>query len=357
MSITIKDIAERVNVSYSTVSRALKNSVKISTGTKEKIWKIAQELNYIPNITARELSSRKTTTVGYIYTSIGKTSLDPMMEGIEDTVTKEGLQLLSFNSRENVEAERDYLRFLHEKRVEGILIFPVVTNEGNNLSYLKFLVESKIPVIMVDRYFPELDTDYVVSDNFRGAYEAVTHLIKLGHRRMGYIMGQEYLTSVCDRLKGYKKALQDYDIDYQEELVKKVIPRPILSIEKSYKATKELLKEEPTAIFTYNEIATIGALKAIKEKGIDVPKELAFVGFDEVAVVSHIFMPLTVVIQQTYRIGEIGARMLVERVKHLHEKKREFSEVRHVSVKTKLLVGDSCGAKLKVKTKTKQGIN
>ena len=80
-------------------------------------------------------------------------------------------------------------------------------------------------------------------------------------------------------------------------------------------------------------------------------------GFDEVAVVSHIFMPLTVVIQQTYRIGEIGARMLVERVKHLHEKKREFSEVRHVSVKTKLLVGDSCGAKLKVKTKTKQGIN
>lgn len=357
MSITIKDIAERVNVSYSTVSRALKNSVKISTGTKEKIWKIAQELNYIPNITARELSSRKTTTVGYIYTSIGKTSLDPMMEGIEDTVTKEGLQLLSFNSRENVEAERDYLRFLHEKRVEGILIFPVVTNEGNNLSYLKFLVESKIPVIMVDRYFSELDTDYVVSDNFRGAYEAVTHLIKLGHRRMGYIMGQEYLTSVCDRLKGYKKALQDYDIDYQEELVKKVIPRPALSIEESYKATKELLKEEPTAIFTYNEIATIGALKAIKEKGIDVPKELAFVGFDEVAVVSHIFMPLTVVIQQTYRIGEIGARMLVERVKHLHEKKREFSEVRHVSVKTKLLVGDSCGAKLKVKTKTKQGIN
>lgn len=357
MSITIKDIAERVNVSYSTVSRALKNSVKISTGTKEKIWKIAQELNYIPNITARELSSRKTTTVGYIYTSIGKTSLDPMMEGIEDTVTKEGLQLLSFNSRENVEAERDYLRFLHEKRVEGILIFPVVTNEGNNLSYLKFLVESKIPVIMVDRYFSELDTDYVVSDNFRGAYEAVTHLIKLGHRRMGYIMGQEYLTSVCDRLKGYKKALQDYDIDYQEELVKKVIPRPALSIEESYKATKELLKEEPTAIFTYNEIATIGALKAIKEKGIDVPKELAFVGFDEVAVVSHIFMPLTVVMQQTYIIGEIGARMLIERVKHLHEKKREFSEVRHVSVKTKLFVGDSCGAKLKVKTKTKQGIN
>lgn len=356
MSITIKDIAVRANVSYSTVSRALKNSPKISTGTKEKIWKIAEELNYIPNTTARELSSRKTTTVGYIYTSIGKTSLDSMMEGIEDTVTKEGFQLLSFNSREKVGAERNYLRFLHEKRVEGILIFPVVTEEGNNFSYLKFLVESKIPVIMVDRYFPELNSDYVISDNFRGAYEAVTHLIKLGHRRMGYITGQEYLTSVCDRLKGYKKALQDYDIDYQEELVKKVISRSTLSIEKSYKATKELLKEEPTAIFTYNEIATIGALKAIKEKGIDVPRELAFVGFDEVAVASHIFMPLTVVMQQTYRIGEIGASMLIERVKHLHEKK-EFLEVRHVSVKTKLLVGDSCGAKLKVKTKTNQGIN
>ena len=356
MSITIKDIAERANVSYSTVSRALKNSPKISTGTKEKIWKIAKELNYIPNITARELSSRKTTTVGFIYTSTGKTSLDPMMEGIEDTVTKEGFQLFSFNSRENVEAEHDYLRFLHEKRVEGILIFPVVTNEGNNLSYLKFLVESKVPVVMVDRYFPELDTDHVVSDNFRGAYEAVTHLIKIGHRRIGYITGQECLTSVSDRLKGYKKALQDYDINYQEELVKKVIPRPALSIQRSYKATKELLKEGPTAIFTYNEIATIGALKAIKEKGIDVPKELAFVGFDEVALASHIFMPLTVVMQQSYRIGEIGARMLVERVKHLH-KKKEFLEVRHISVKTKLLVGDSCGAKLKVKTKTSQGIN
>jgi len=348
MSITIKDIAKKANVSYSTVSRALKNSPKISTKTKEKIWKIAKELNYIPNITARELSSRKTTTVGFIYTSAGKTSLDPMMEGIEDTVTKEGFQLFSFNSRENVKTEHDYLRFLHEKRVEGILIFPVVTDKGDNLSYLKFLVESKVPVIMVDRYFPELDTDYVVSDNFRGAYEATTHLIKLGHRRIGYITGRECLTSVYNRLKGYKKALQDYDIDYQEELVKKVIPRPALSIEKSYEATKELLKEGPTAIFTYNEIATIGALKAIKEKGIDVPKKLAFVGFDEVALASHIFMPLTVVMQQSYRIGEIGARMLIERVKHLHEKK-EFLEVRHISVKTKLLIGDSCGAKLKSK--------
>ena len=349
MSITIKDIAKRANVSYSTVSRALKDSSKISTETKKKIWKIAKELNYIPNITARELSSQKTTTVGFIYTSTGKTSLDPIMEGIEDTVTKEGFQLLSFNSRENVETEHDYLRFLHEKRVEGILIFPVVTEEGNNFSYLKSLVESKIPVVMIDRYFPELDTDYVVSDNFRGAYEATTHLIKLGHRRIGYITGQECLTSVCDRLKGYKKALQDYDIDYQEELVKKVIPRPVLSIEESYEVTKELLKENPTAIFTYNEIATIGALKAIREEGINIPKELAFVSFDEVALASHIFMPLTVVIQQSYRIGEIGARMLIERVKHLHEKK-EFLEVHHILVKTKLLIGDSCGAKLKSKS-------
>jgi len=348
MSITIKDIAKRANVSYSTVSRALQNSPKISAETKEKIWKIAKELNYIPNITARELSSRKTTTVGFIYTSTGKTSLDPMMEGIEDTITKEGFQLLSFNSRENVGAEHDYLRFLHEKRVEGILIFPVVTDEGNNLSYLKSLVESKIPVVMIDRYFPELDTDYVVSDNFKGAYEATTHLIKLGHRKIGYITGQKCLTSVCDRLKGYEKALQNYDIDYQEELVKKVSPKPVLSIEKSYETTKELLKEGPTAIFTYNEIATIGALKAIREENINIPEELAFVSFDEVALVSHIFIPLTVVMQQTYRIGEIGARMLIERVKHLREKK-EFSEVRHILVKTKLFIGDSCGAKLKNK--------
>jgi len=350
--ITIYEIAKLAKVSPATVSRALKSSSKISARTKEKIWKIAKEYNYIPNITARELSSRKTTTVGFIYTSTGKTSLDPIMEGIEDTVAKEGFQLLSFNSRENVETERDYLRFLHEKRAEGILIFPVITNESNNLSYLRFLVENKMPVIMVDRYFSELNTDYIVSDNFRGAYEAVTHLIKLGHRRIGYITGQEHITSARDRLKGYKKALQDYGIKYQKELVKQITPKPepAFSIEEGYKVAKEFLnmKNRPTAIFTYNEIATIGALKAIKEEDIDVPKELAFVGFDEVAVASHIFMPLTVVAQQSYRIGEIGARMLIERVRYLHEKK-EFSEIRHISVKTKLLIRDSCGAKLKIK--------
>jgi len=347
MSITIKDIAKAANVSYSTVSRALKNSPKISAKTKEKIRKIAKELNYIPNAVARELSSQKTTTVGLIYnTGTHKSNLDPIMEGIEGTVFKEGFQLLSFNSRENVKTEYNYLRFLHEKRVEGILIFPVITDEGSNLLYLKSLIRSNIPVVTIDRYFPEFDTDYVVSDNFGGAYEAVTHLIKLGHQKIGYITGQEYLTSVNDRLEGYKKALEAHRIKYQKELVKKVAPKLPSSIEGGYKAAKDLLKEGPTAIFTYNEIATVGTLKAIREEGLNVPEDLAFVGFDEVAVASHIFMPLTVVVQQTYKIGEIGARMIIERVKHLRGKK-DFSETRHISVKTKLLVRDSCGAKLK----------
>lgn len=351
MSITIKDIAKAANVSYSTVSRALKNSPKISAKTIEKIQRIAKELNYIPNAVARELSSQKTTTVGFIYnTGTHKSNLDRIMEGTEETVAKEGFQLLSFNSRENVKAEYNYLRFLHEKRIEGILIFPVITDEGSNLSYLKSLIRSNIPVVVIDRYFPEFDIDYVVSDNFGGAYEAVTHLIKLGHRRIGYITGQECLTSVKDRLEGYKKALKDHGIMYQKELVKKVVRKLPSSIEEGYKATKDLLKERPTAIFTYNEIATVGALKAIREEELNVPEDLAFIGFDEVAVASHIFMPLTVVVQQVYKIGEIGARMIIERVKHLHEKK-DFLETRHISVKTRLLVRDSCGAKLKGRAK------
>ncbi|TET94386.1 LacI family transcriptional regulator [Candidatus Aerophobetes bacterium] len=351
MSITIKDVARAANVSYSTVSRALKNSPKISAKTKEKIRRIAKELNYIPNAVARELSSQKTTTVGFIY-NIGthKSNLDPIMEGIEETVAKEGFQLLSFNSRENLKTEHNYLRFLHEKRAEGILIFPVITEEGSNLSYLKSLIKGNIPVVVIDRYFPELDTDYVVSDNFGGAYEATAHLIKLGHRRIGYITGQEYQTSVYDRLEGYKKALEDHRIIYQKELIKKVAPKLPSSIEEGWRATKDLLKERPTAIFTYNEIATVGALKAIREEGINVPEDLAFIGFDEVAVASHIFMPLTVVVQQAYKIGEMGARMIIERVKHLHQKK-DCLETRHISVRTKLLVRDSCGAKLKGRVK------
>ena len=351
MSITIKDVARAANVSYSTVSRALKNSPKISAKTIEKIQRIAKELNYIPNAVARELSSQKTTTVGFIYnTGTHKSNLDPIMEGTEETVAKEGFQLLSFNSRENVKAEYNYLRFLHEKRVEGILIFPVITDEGSNLSYLKSLIRSNIPVVVIDRYFPEFDIDYVVSDNFGGAYEATAHLIKLGHRRIGYVTGQEYLTSVKDRLEGYKKALKDHGIMYQKELAKKVVRKLPSSIEEGYKATKDLLKERPTAIFTYNEIATVGALKAIREEELNVPEDLAFIGFDEVAIASHIFMPLTTVVQQAYKIGEMGARMIIERVKHLREKK-DFLETRHISVKTKLLIRDSCGAKLKGRVK------
>jgi len=349
--ITIYEIAKLAKVSPATVSRALRNSPKISTKTKEKIWKIAKELDYVPNITARELSSQKTTTVGFVYPSIGKTSMDSILQGVEDSVAKKEFRLLSFNSRENLKLEYEYLKFLHEKRVEGILLVPVITDEGNNLPYLKSLIKNNVPVVMVDRYFPEFATDCVTSDNFAGTYEAVAHLIKLGHRRIGYISGQKYLTSVHERLEGYKKALQDHGIEYRKELVKETTPRPVLSVEESYRAAKEFLdmKNRPTAIFTYNEIATVGALKAIREHNINVPEELSFVGFDEVTMISHIFMPLTAVKQQTYKMGQIGVRMLVERIEHLHEKKKEFPEIRHVSVKTELLIRDSCGARLKDK--------
>ena len=346
MHTTIKDIAKTANVSYSTVSRALRNSSRISTKTKEKIQRIAKELNYVPDAVARELSSQKTTTIGFIYNiSTEKSSLYPIIEGAERAALKEGFQLLSFNSRENLKTEYSYLRFLHERRVKGILIFPTIIAEGSNLSYLKVLIRDNIPVVAMDRYFPEVDTDYVVSDNFGGTYEAITHLIKLGHKKIGYITGQEYLTSVRDRLKGYKQALEDHSIAYQKELVKKVskLPSPI---EEAYRATKDLLKEKPTAIFTYNEIATVGALKAIREEKINIPEDIAFIGFDEIAIVSHIFIPLTVVAHQAYKIGEMGAQLIIERAKHFHERK-EFLETRHISVKTKLLIRDSCGAKLK----------
>jgi DNA-binding LacI/PurR family transcriptional regulator len=344
MAVTIKDIARKLKVSHTTVSRALRDDPRISKKTKEKVLKIAKEVGYVPNVIARELSLKESRTIGFIYSSVEKNCLEPIIQGVEDIVSKEQYQLLSFNSKEDVGTEYKYLRFLHERRVDGILLWPVTTEEGSNLDYIKFLLHNNIPVVMVDRYFKEIETDYVVSDNFKGAYQAISHLIRLGHKKIGYISGHRFLTSVYDRLEGYKKALEDCGIEFDKRLVKEIDPIPVTSIEQSYEAMKELLRENNiTAILAYNEISTVGALKAIREEGIKIPEELAFVGFDEVAIVSQVLIPLTVVTQQTYQIGEIAAEILIEKLRKGKNNKAHVSEIRHVVVKPELIVRESCG--------------
>lgn len=298
MKLTIKDIANLAKVSTTTVSKIINNKDQnISEATRKRVKDIMEEHNYIPSSVARGLVTKKTYTIGLVMPDITNPFFPELARGAEDKASELGYSLIICNTDGKVEKEKKYINMLAEKRVDGI-IFTAGSNPKQEESYLENL---KIPIVLLDRNIDiESVNGSIFVDNKYGGYEAVDHLIKSGYKNIGHIMDSSSKTAE-ERYMGYVEALQDYDMKVDEEMVAK----GEYTVDFGYEGAKMLIEKnkEIDSIFCGNDLIAIGAIKYLKERGIEIPKQVGIVGFDDIYISKYLDPELTTISQPNYKMG------------------------------------------------------
>lgn len=347
MGTTMKDIAKIAGVSTNTVSRALNGKPEISRETKKRIEEIAKSLNFTPNGLAASLASRKTKMIGLVIPDITDPFFAQQARGIEDTARAEGFSVIIINTDGNPEAELKAINNFRSIRVAGIIL----TSVFSGTQHIKLLQEQQIPFILLNRWLPLIDTDYVINDNFAGAYEATKYLIQIGHTKIAFILGTPELTSVQERLKGYIQALKEANIPVIKDLI--VYTRN-LSPQSGELHTKQLLSviPRPTAIFAYCDLLALGVYAAVKASNLSIPEDIALVGYDDISFSAYFEVPLTSVAQPSYQMGQTACEIVIERIKNIREESEsniQYNDIpkKHIVFKPQLVIRKSCGAYLK----------
>ncbi|MCX6220704.1 MAG: LacI family DNA-binding transcriptional regulator [Bacteroidia bacterium] len=307
--ITIKDIAKALNISASTVSRALKDHPDISRETKDAVNNLAAKLRYKPNAVALSLKNSKTNTIGVIIPEVVHFFFSSVISGIEDVAYDAGYNVMVCQSNEMYSREIINAQALDSNRVEGALVS--ISKETHDFAHLLYLEENGIPLVFFDRAPEELDVDKVIIDDFRAAYNATTHLIETGCKRIAHLAAPQTLGIGIQRLAGYKKALGDHGIPYREDWV--IVAD---SFELAGDATRNLmhLPTPPDAIFAVNDMTAVGAMKTLQRMSIAVPQKVAIIGFSA-GFFSDITTPtLSSVDQHGYEMGVEAAKLLLERI-------------------------------------------
>jgi len=332
---TGKDVAQLAGVSVATVSRALNNLPDVSDDTRAKVLWAAEQLGYRPSRVARRLRVQVSQILGLIVSDVANPFFPSVVRGIEDVAHAHGYTLLLCNSDEDPAKESLYADVLLAEKVAGVITVP--TRE-DSLAY-KSLSSHGIPIVVMDRRLRVLDVDTVLVENRKGAYAGVQHLIQLGHRRIGLISGPMEITTGRERHEGCANALSDYGIPLDNSLVR----IGDFKQQSGYRQAYELLdvSPAPTAIFVANNLMALGALSAIREKGLVIPRDVAFISFDDMACARVLDPPLTVVAQPTYELGHSAAELLLERIAD-----RTRPTV-HLELQTRLIVRESCGQEKK----------
>ncbi|MFY4775800.1 LacI family DNA-binding transcriptional regulator [Metabacillus sp. RGM 3146] len=308
---TIKDIAKVAGCSVTTVSRALNGYSDVSAETRKKIMEISKQLNYSPNILARRLVMKKSKTIGLLVSGMNRDDVKDnftfrVLCGINDCVSSREYDLILFNTDSSRQREKTYTQLCQERRVDGVIVQGIKLDDP----YLKEVMESDIPCVLVDIPVETSTVGYVTTDNVLGANKAVEHLIKLGHRNIAMVNGYPQAFVSQQRLKGYKNTLEKHDIAANS----KWILDGKFDEKKAEKAVSSLLSSSPeiTAIFCASDVMAIGAIKACQNQGLSVPKDISIVGYDDILLASYVTPSLTTVGQKVFDMGYEAADLLIE---------------------------------------------
>lgn len=335
MTSIMKDIAEKCGVSITTVSRALRDNNEISPATKERILKVANELDYTTNIPARVLAGGRSNTIGLIVADNSNPYFAKLILGIEDIAKKNNFGVILYNTNEDPDLELQGHRMLNEKRVDGLIVTSMRTGEQPLIS----LQNKGIPFVLLNRYIEDFSTDWVRSDNVLGAHALTSLLCSLGHKRILHITGGEEISSVRERISGYKKALSEYHIEFDPRL----IYRCNLKLDGGYQCAKcalTELKPLPTAIFAYSDVIAVGVMKTLYENNLRIPEDIALVGYDNIEYSEFLEPSLTTVDQFAFEIGQKGMEILIEKI--FHPREQPWKE-KQVIVKPEVLIRESSG--------------
>lgn len=331
---SVKEIAKAAGVSTATVSRVLNGSDKVRKSTAKRVMKVVDEMNYRMNHVARRMKVKQTDSlvIGLVITDIDNPFFSSIAKGVEDVASKNKLVTMICNTNENPEKERFFLNAMLSEKVSGVIIVPTT----GNLDFFKELVDDGFPMVMVDRKLKGLKIDSVSLNNKKGAYEAVNRLIQNGHRRIGVVAGIKGLSNTQERLFGYREALKESGIEVDNDLIfygDYIEAGGRMAIEKFMS-----LKNPPTAVFSTNNLMTLGCVKEIYRQELTIPDDVAIIAFDDSVWSEALIPPLTTVKQPGFELGVNAAELLIKRLSNGDSNRVD------VVLNPELVVRGSCGS-------------
>jgi len=330
-NITIYSISQKLGLSPSTVSRALRGSPLVKEETRRRVLRVANELGYSTNSLARSLRTKRSHIIAIITEDITNPFTSLIIKGIEEVTIKNNYHIIYGNGDGNLNKEKRYLNTLLQRQIEGLIYISTVSREIKD-----FYLNTSIPVIFSYSYSLSPDIPSIIPDDLYGGYIATEYLIKLGHKRIAFISGPADYKATVDRLTGSKKAFEDYNLDWDHKLVRYCKD---WNSESGYRETLNLLSENiiPTAIFAGNDLIAVGAMDAIREKRLNVPKDISIVGYDDREVCEYVRPRLTTVRLPLVEIGKKSAEVLISNINGKNEGIEAITRV-----KGELIIRDSC---------------
>lgn len=308
--VSLTDVAKLANVSIATVSRAISHPGKVAPVTLAQVQKAMAELGYKPNRVARRLRQKggRRHLLGLIIPDIQNPFFSEIARGVEDVAYANEFAVMLCNSDEDLRKEAFYLDVMRAESVDGIILPPIDDRDSAVLR----LAAAGMPIVSVDRSLAHGAIDTVEVDNRQGAFEAVDHLLRLGHRRVAMITGRQNVSTSRDRRLGYEEALAAHNLPVRPDYIRVGDYKQA----SGHALARELLAlpERPTALFVSNNLMTVGAMEAIHKQGLRIPEDMAIIGFDDLPWAEALDPPLTVVRQPAYEVGRAAAELLLKRL-------------------------------------------
>jgi LacI family transcriptional regulator len=309
--VTIKDIAKKADVSIATVSNVINNSRFVNQERKNRVLQAAKELNYVANAVARGLRMRESKTIGLVISDFTNPFYPDLAKACEDFAQNSGYTLIIVNTNDEKDRMANAISLAREGKVDGLI---VASGSVEDHSLLSELVKDGFPLVFAHRYVPGLEIDTVLADNFSGTYSAVRHLLALGHKKIAMISGVDQSSVNIDRIKAFRKAMNDARLN--------ILPEWLISgkskYQQSYIVANTIMNKQqedrPTAIITAGDIAALGVMDAVKDMGLDIPGDLALIGFDDLFLAAYRTVQLTTVRVPRYDMGQQATRILLDRI-------------------------------------------
>ncbi len=327
---TIKDVAKLAGVSIATVSHVVNKTHFVSEELTQRVLAAIQELGYYPSALGRGFRNGKSFIIAVFLPDPRNAFFQILAQGIEEQAQQNHYSISYCNTHKDPFREKFYVLLYNQRAIDGFIVAPTSKGKQN----LKPLLDQNVPLVLVDRHIEELPVDQVFSDSLTGAYEATKHLLELGHRNIGVLLGMREIPTIKERLLGYKKALKEYDVPFNEDIVVDGCSQ----IEEGSVAADYLLEnKDVTAIFGSNNQIMLGALMSLKKRGIKCPEEISLIGFDDLDWTAVMTPALSVIDQNPYEMGYQAGRLLFERL----QGKLEITRPRLVEIPTKMIMRES----------------
>jgi LacI family transcriptional regulator len=327
--VTIVEVAEKAGVSLGTVSRVMNNDSHVAPGTRERVSAVMREMGYVANRQARGLKGSRTNVIGVLAPDLGTGYIGEILHGIDAELALYHFDLMLFTTHRTAIKEANYVANMVQGMVDGLL----VVLPRNPADYTGTLTSRNFPFVLIDHQGTGNPCPAVGATNWQGGYNATEYLIKLGHKRIGFIAGSMDLGAAIDRLDGYKSALQVHHIPVDPQLIYEgTFFQP-----DGYAGGSALLDLDhtPTAIFASNDVMAMGVMDAIRERGLRVPEDVSIIGFDDIPQAAMVRPALTTVRQPLEEMGRLATQLLIDQLKNPEK------EIGRIELPTQLIVRDS----------------